>query len=196
MRYCVVLLFAGALRADWIIEQKDYGNQPQRVVIGAWAYRLHTGEWDLVADFSQKIVWRSNREMKTVEKIGLEEYLTHPGAGGRPYQETPSGAGTFAGIACEKYSYTYNDGTVGGWGSGESCYARSITMPEPYRKLFARWLKVSQGSSGEYGLRLWMKNAVDGPPRVNLETVRVEKKSVAADEFRVPGEYTKIPFKW
>jgi hypothetical protein len=195
---CAVLFLIGILRGDWVIEQKA-SHEDQRVVISRSAYKLSVGHWDLIADFEQKMVWRVNRETKTAETIGLDEYLNKMEAGPRQGPEKPSGSGVFAGMACGKYSYSYtakDPRTAGGWGGGESCYTKAIGVAEPYQRAFLRWLKLSQGSKGEYGVELWRSRAVDGPSRVNLETVRLVEKPVSGDEFRVPAGYRKIEFQF
>src|SRR5580704_13690059 len=127
MRYGAIFLLVVGLRADWVVEQKLM-REDQRVVIGASAYKLHTGNWDLIADFKAGKVWRVNREKLEVETIGLEEYLKKMEDGPREGPENPSGSGAFAGMACEKYSYSYTSKdprAAGGWGGGESCYTKA-----------------------------------------------------------------------
>jgi len=199
MKTLLLLAAAAAplIHADWVIEQ-DAHSYRMRYAIGKSALKQSIIDnkvlvSDLIADFAARTVTSIDHEKKTIMRIGLDEYLKQIVNETRNYKI--SGFGKYAGLECNKLSYSWNTGGVGGWGGGTGCYTRAITMPAPFDKMLERWFQVTEGTTGYEGFSLCYQSYRDGPPRVDCETLTAVQKPVAASEFVPPAGYRSVPFK-
>lgn len=186
------------LRADWIIDQ-DANYYKMRFTIGQSALKRSIIEnnrvtKDLIVDFAAGAVFQIDHEAKTVARATLDEYLKHNTRGEK--YEPAGGSNNQAGLSCANYRYSYNNGTVGGWGGGTGCYTTAIKVAPQYQKVFERWLQASENTSAYLGLSIWYQSYHDGPPRVVLQTASAMQKPVAASEFKAPAAYKTAAYRW
>lgn len=194
--FVVFLSLTGALRADWIVEQKTGNDEASRTEIGRYAVKETYGKRDRIVDFVSATVFRVDHAAKTVAHIDLDSYLKKTAADMRASTENPTVPDRVAGMDCMKFSSSYSTPQkLDGGGGAEGCVTKAITVAAPYTPRFEAWLKGTH-LFGDQGFLIWLRTQVDGPWHVNLYTTRVRQATLPPAEFRPPAEYKQVEFTW
>jgi hypothetical protein len=191
----MILSMGGALRADWIVEQRTGEDATSRTEVGRSAVKETYGKRERIVDFATATVFRVDHAAKTVAHIDLDSYLKKTSADLQPETEKPTLPDRVAGIDCMKFSYSHTVQQIGGWGEAEGCVTTAITVPAPYTPRFQAWLKATH-LFGDQGFLIWLRTQVDGPWHVNLYTTKVRQATLPPTEFRPPLEYKQVEFIW
>lgn len=195
----VVPFVAAHAQPGWVVEQTTYLHERIQFVISGSAVKRTVWQDNALvsqtfADFGAGTVAEIDYRRKTIARTSIAGLLEREGRQNR-YSYKAGDVGSYAGLPCSNFSYSYNSGSIGGWGGGAGCFTKAITMRGPHERQFQSWLW--EGGTSAMGFALWFRASHDGPPREIVKTVSAVRRPIPANEFLIPAEskgFQSIPY--
>jgi len=206
MRGIAIVLLLGALnlRADWVVEQKNFiGLSKYKVLVGSSAinriwWDARDQRRDKIADFTSDTFTYVDHVAKTYSRTTIAEYVKHLPPVPLTENHLAGKKDNVAGVDCVWYSFSTNRVAPGSrlHTIGEGCFARAISMPAPFDKKLADYLDAEDNRRGGLGFTLLLRVFQPEQNSFTYETTKVTKAAIDPSEFQPPPGFVEKPMAW
>jgi hypothetical protein len=199
----VLLLSALNLRADWVVEQKNFICYKYKVLVGNSAinriwWDARDQRRDKIADFASDTFTYVDHVAKTYSRTTIAEYVKHLPPVPLTENHRAGKKDNVAGVDCTWYSFSTNRvarrarlHTI-----GEGCFARAISMPAPFDKKLADYLDAEDNRRGGLGFALLLRVFQPEQNSFTYETTKVTRAAIDPSEFQPPPGFVEKPMAW